>query len=178
MDTALVVATICFGTLGVAFALLFSKLVGPQSAAPLNDNWDKLFSPVRYRPLERLLDGKDLQYLSSRPGCGRMLANRFRIERTNIFRGYTRCMRKDFGRVLSAIKVLMVHSQVDRPDLAWLIAKQRFMFAFAMMTVECRLVLFRYGMGSVDLQALLAPLDAIRFEVRNLATMAVEPSGA
>ena len=177
MDTALVVATICFGTLGVAFALLFSKLVSPQSASPLNDNWDKLFSPQRYRPLERLLDGKDLEYLSSRPGCGRMLANRFRQERTNIFRGYTRCMRKDFGRVLSAIKVLMVHSQVDRPDLARLIAKQRCVFAFAMLTVECRLVMFRYGIGSVDLQALLAPLDAIRLEVRTLA-LAAQPSGA
>ena len=177
MDTALVVAAICFGTLGIGFALLFSKLANSKTASPLSDNWDKLFSPQRYRPLERLLDGKDYQYLASQPGCGRMLANRFRQERTSIFRGYTRVMSKDFGRVLRAIKVLMIHSQVDRPDLARLIAKQRCMFAFAMLTVECRLVLFRYGVGRVDLQALLAPLDAIRLEMRTLA-LAAQPSGA
>jgi hypothetical protein len=172
MDVMLVVAAISCASLGTAFALLFKKLVSQTSASPLADNWDNLFNPMRYRPLERLLDGRDFDFLASQPSCGSQLVRRLRVERTSIFRGYTRCMRKDFGRILNAIKIIMVHSNVDRPDLAKLIMKQRFVFAFAMMQVECRLVMFRIGVGSVSLEAVLAPLDAIRNELRSLALVA------
>ncbi len=178
MDVMLVLAAISCASLGTAFAFLFKKLVTQQSASPLADNWDNLFNPMRYRPLERLLDGRDFEYLAAQPGCGSKLVRRLRVERTNIFRGYTRCMRKDFGRILNAIKVIMVHSNVDRPDLARLIMKQRFMFGFAMMTVECRLVMFRFGVGSVSLEAVLAPLDAIRSELRSLALVAQPATSA
>src|SRR5882762_219341 len=99
----------------------------------LMSEWDKLFSRQRYRPLDRLLDRNDYQFLASRSGCRRMFVNHFRVERTNIFRGYMRCLRKDFDRILSAIKMVMVHSQLDRPDLAWLLMRQRCVFAFAML---------------------------------------------
>jgi len=35
-----------------------------------------------------------------------------------MFRGYLRCLTKDYARLLSGIREMMVESGVDRPDLA------------------------------------------------------------
>ena len=174
MDLMLLTSTVIFASLGVVFTLLFRELVGRESASPLTENWDNLFCPQRYRPLQRLLDNSDYRYLASQPKCGRALARRYHVERTEIFRGYMRCLRKDFVRVLGAIKVVMLQSRVDRPDLARILFRQRLQFSLGMMSVECRLVLFRYGLSSMDLQALVGALDTVRGELRVLA-MSAQP---
>jgi len=55
----------------------------------------------------------------------------------------------DFQRVCAAIKILMLQSQQDRPDLAGLLLQRQVMFAVAMAGVNGRLFLYRWGICGV-----------------------------
>jgi hypothetical protein len=46
--------------------------------------------------------------------------------------------------------------------------KQSVVFHFAVLAVECRLVMHACGFGTVDVRGLTAVLDAMRLELRQL----------
>ena len=75
------------------------------------------------------------------------------------------------------IKLLMVTSQVDRPDLAGFLMKQQLLFVFAMMSVELKLLLYGFGWSNVDVHRLTDSVDAVCAQLRSLAAIA-EPSVA
>ena len=176
MVVLLAVTAGVFVPLAAAFILLFRKIVGQQSARQDSENWDGLFAPGRYHPLDRLLGGRDHAYVASLAGH-RSLEKRFRAKRAEIVRGYVRCLRKDFMRVLAAIKVFMVHSPVDRPDLAPLILRHCIKFVITLLWVEFQLLLFRHGFGPVAVRSLLASVNAIYMELR-VAALAAQSSTA
>ncbi len=70
--------------------------------------------------MERLLEETDYRYLNTQPGLGRQLENQLRDRRIHIFRNYINCLAHDFTRICTAIRKLMVDSEIDRPDLAGL----------------------------------------------------------
>jgi hypothetical protein len=104
---------------------------------------------------------------------------RLRLQRVEIFRGYVRCLGRDFTRVSSALKLLMVHGAVDRSALAGLLLKQRMLFSVHMMSIEARLVLHTFGLGvpTVDVQRLVEALDMLRTQLQVLAA-AAQPSAS
>ena len=57
---------------------------------PLNADWIDDLSVERYRPMLRLLDERDIEFLRSQPGFTPRMAARLRAQRTQIFRGYLR----------------------------------------------------------------------------------------
>jgi len=61
-------------------------------------------------------------------------------KRVKLFRGYMHQLSEDFNRICKALKLLMVQSHADRPDLAGLLLKQQFTFSMAMMAVEVKLI--------------------------------------
>ena len=67
----------------------------------------------------------------------------------------------------------MLQSKRDRPDLAAVLVRQQTLFAFGMATVEARLFLYRWGLCTVDVRALVKTFDVMRLELGNLvpATM-------
>ena len=75
----------------------------------------------RYKPMLRLLSDEDLDFADAQP----VLRGRVRARRRQIFRGYLRCLTKDYARLLQGVRQIMVESGVDRPDLAKALAKNR-----------------------------------------------------
>jgi hypothetical protein len=164
----------------LAVAALVAALVvvvrGMGSAGgdlPLNADWIDQLSVDRYRPMMRLLDQRDLEFLRAQPGFTPRMAARFRAQRSRIFRGYLRNLSGDFRRVCTAVKFLMLQSKRDRPDLAAVLVRQQTLFAFGMATVEARLFLYRFGLCTVDVRTLVKTFDVVRLELGNMvpATM-------
>jgi hypothetical protein len=122
-----------------------------QSSAKLPDG-------ERYRPMLRILSEEDLRFASG----NRILVKKIRARRREIFRGYLRCLTKDYARLLSGLRRTMVQSGVDRPDLAGAIARNRFRFALALCRIELHLQLHALGIGKVDVSGLVEALDALR----------------
>ena len=153
--------------------VLARKLAFTDTSLPLTAEWIDDLSIERYRPMMHLLDGGDAQFLRSQPGFTPGLATKLRIERCQVFRGYLRCLRTDFQRVCAALKLLMLHSREDRPDLAGVLVHQQLMFECGMFLVGFRLFLYRWGLCGVDVTDLVKIFDVMRLELRRLV-----PAGA
>jgi hypothetical protein len=132
-----------------------------QSSAKLPDG-------ERYRPMLRILSEEDLDFA----GANRMLRKKILARRREIFRGYLRCLTKDYARLLSGLRRTMVESGVDRPDLAGAIAKNRFRFALVLCRIEVHLQLHALGIGKVDVSGLVEALDALRGVVNVMTPVA------
>ena len=115
------------------------------------------------------LDDEDRNFLRSQPGWNWQKEKHFRKSRIKIFRGYLRQLSSDFDLVCFAVKSLLVSSKVDRPDLVRLVAKQQFRFACGMASVECKLLLYRFGWINVDARALIRPLEMVCGQLHSLA---------
>jgi hypothetical protein len=116
----------------------------------------------------RILSEEDLGFASG----NRTLQKKIRARRRKIFRGYLRCLTKDYARLLSGLRRAMVESGVDRPDLAGAIAKNRFRFALALCRIEVHLQLHALGIGKVDVSGLVEALDALRGAVNVMTPVA------
>jgi len=155
---------------------LIRKIASPQGSLPLTACWIDELSLERYRPMLRLLDGEDLEFLRTQPGYTPQMAARLRAQRCQIFRGYLRCLNQDFGRVVMALKLVLLQSRQDRPELASALMRQQFLFAAGMASAQARLVLYRWGIGGVDVTSLMRIFDVTRLELQSLvpATMGME----
>jgi hypothetical protein len=122
----------------------------------------------RYQPMLRLLEDEDLEFA----GANRALKGRIRAQRRELFRGYLRCLTKDYARLLAGLRGLIVESGVDRPDLAKALAKNRMMFALALCRIEVNLQLHALGVGRVDVSGLVDALDALRGAVSVMTPVA------
>ena len=168
MEYVLAISIVTFLALAVALFLLVRKMTFNGSCLPLTAEWIDELSMERYRPMMRLLDGSDLEFLRSQPGFTPRMASKLRTQRCQIFRGYLRCLSGDFQRVCAAIKILMLQSRQDRPDLASLLVQQQMSFACGMAMVQTRLFLYRWGLCRVDVTGLVKNFDLMRLELRSL----------
>jgi hypothetical protein len=157
----------------LALRLLIRKVAATGGRLPVTAGWIDELSIERYRPMMRLLDREDLDFLRSQPGFTPAMATKLRIQRYQIFRGYLRCLTGDFGRVCAAIKVLMLQSRNDRPDLAAALVRNQITFACGMLAVQFRLCLYRWGIGTVDVSSLVGMFDVMRLELRTLVPAAM-----
>ena len=120
----------------------------------------------RYRPMLRLLSNDDLAFVAANSKMQRDL----RARRRNLFRGYLDCLTRDYAHLLARVRLAMVHSGVDRPDLARALARNRALFAIAICKVEFRLALHATGIGNVDISGLVEALETLRSQVSVLST--------
>jgi len=165
--------------LALAFLFLFRTVMSGKRSEALSGDLEHIFTPSRYRPMERLLDPADQEFLASQPSYRRRMGRRLRANRIAIFRGYARCLGKDFARVSGALKTFMVHASVDRSALAGLLLKQRLLFNYSMMSLQFKLALHSLGWSAptVDVRELIGAMDAMCAQLRALAVVA-EPSVA
>ena len=175
MDLLIVLLVLMVLALAAAVVILARKLASTDTSLPLTAEWIDELSIERYRPMMHLLDGGDAEFLRSQPGFTPGMAAKLRIERCQVFRGYLRCLRTDFQRVCAALKLLMLHSRDDRPDLAGVLVHQQLMFECGLVLVGFRLFLYRFGLCGVDVTDLVKIFDLMRLELRRLvpATAAV-----
>jgi len=168
MNPVLMVLFAVCVALGAALLLVFRKLRAQDHSQPITAQWVFGFSSETYRPLERLLNEEDFRFLLSQPGFDRKAVARLRTERRRIVKRYLSNIRHDFDRVCSAIHVLMLQSQQDRPDLAAILVKQKAVFGLALAAVHFRLVLHAWGLAAVDVRELVSTLEKMRLQMRQL----------
>lgn len=173
----LIVSSVLGLGLAAALVVLVRKLVFADTSLPLTAEWIDELSIERYRPMMHLLDGGDLELLRSQPGFTPGMAAKLRLQKCQIFRGYLRCLRADFQRVCAALKLLMLNSRYDRPDLAGVLIRHQVMFECGMLLVCFRLFLYRLGLCGVDVADLVRIFEQMRLELRRLIP-ATAPVGA
>lgn len=155
---------IAFGALGLQFVLKIRSLRSREMGGRISST--ALLASDRYRPMLRLLSDNDLAFLTSVPS----LRKTVRGERRRLFRGYLRCLTRDYAMLLAGVRDAMVRSGADRPDLAQALARNRMLFALAICKVEFRLALHAAGAGTVDISGLVDAIEALRGQVRVMTT--------
>ena len=153
--TLLFIALLTLIAAGTAALTFFTRMRRLDSAVWAHSS---LPEADRYRPMLRLLSDADLNFASANP----VLRKKIRAQRREMFRGYLRCLTKDYARLLSGLRESMVASSVDRPDLAKALAKNRALFALALCRIEFNLQLHALGIGKVDVSGLVNALDSLR----------------
>ncbi len=118
----------------------------------------------RYRPMLRLLGDEDLGFVPD-PALRRKL----RSDRRRLFRQYVRWLAKDYGRLLARVRLLMIHSETDRPDLARLLMRNQILFVLALWRIDGALWLHSMGVQRINFSELFGALDSLRIQVRGLA---------
>jgi len=175
MNVALAAAGLVVAFAGIVFFLLLRRLSSPAHGLDFDPQWLSEFSMARYRPMERLLDGSDCEFLETQRGFTPEIAKTLRANRRRIFRGYLKCLRRDFGRLEAAARILMLHASQDRPDLAKALFRRRLLFTYAMGMAEVRLALHSVGLGRVDIHGLLESLDGMKGQISEVA-LAQQPA--
>ena len=73
-----------------------------------------------------------------------------------------------------ALKIVMVQSEQDRPELAAALIRHQLMFGCGMIMIYARMFLFRWGNCTVDVTGMVRIFDAMRLELRGLVPSAVQ----
>src|ERR1019366_9490837 len=126
---------IAFGALGLQFFLKLRMLQSARntkSGVPAAD---------RYRPMLRLLSDEDILFVSGNS----KLRNSLRARRRELFRGYLRCLPRDYAQLLAGLRLAIVQSGCDRPDMVRALTKNRVLFALAICKIELRLAVHASG---------------------------------
>ena len=144
----------------------FLKMRMLRAARPASLN---LLAADRYRPMLRLLSEDDLQIVASDTNLRAMVRSR----RRELFRGYLRCLAKDYAALLHTLRQVVAQSGVDRPDLTGAIEKNRIFFAIAICRIEIRLALHAAGLGTVDISGLVEAIETLRSQVRVFSAVPV-----
>lgn len=165
MIAVLILACIAVGS---GLVLAVRRVACPSVALPATLDWIDELSTERYRPMLRLLSDEELRFLSRYPGFSPKVAAQFRRQRCEIFRGYLRSLSRDFNCISLALKLLMVQASSDRPDLAATLVRTRLAFTVGLLAAHLRLVLYYFGLGTVNAAELLRLFDGMRLELRSL----------
>jgi len=156
--TALV--AILIGMVGVALTVRMRALRAAERARAAHS-----VDVSRYAPMQRLLSANDLELVSTDPQLAKLLRN----NRYRIFRGYLRCLTKDFGALLGGVREMMVSSNTDQPELAVLLVRSKWTFVLSLSRIEANLWLYRYGIKKVDVSVLVE-------QMQNLVAQAQMPA--
>ena len=161
----LITATFCL--MALAFVFMVLQNIQTDHSLPAESlSQDSLVA--RYRPMFRLLDESDCGIIAS-GFSGKSRLRSFRAERRSLFRIYLHSLGADHARIVSAIRDILVRSQVDRPDLAKGLYRCQLMFALAMISVEFKLQLHALGIGTVDVRSLLASVEGLHLQLQEMA---------
>jgi hypothetical protein len=173
--TLIVVAVLSI--LILTLAVLLARQIGSGSESlPVTTEWLADLSDDRYRPMLRLLDEADFRFLRAQKGYSPALERRLRCQRVEVFRGYLRTLESDFKRVSLGLKIMLVQSECDRPDLASALIHRQLTFACTLLHVQVRVLLFRRGLATVDASEVIRMFDGMRLELKALVPMAAPMS--
>ena len=168
-------------TLAVVLAVVFGLLVrslarqnnAGQNSAQWSPGWFEEFSAATYRPMGRLLAEDEFRFLSKQPGYTSEMGKRLRKERRLVFRAYLRNIIRDFNRLYSGATILMVYSDVDRPELAASLFRIRTNFYYALLLIHVRLAMHSAGFEMIDVKPMLQSLEFLQVHVRSLQPVAM-----
>ncbi len=169
MDLPIIVSVLVAGSTACILTLLYRNLVSSLRVHDVDPGRLSRFSVERYRPMARLFAEEDYEFLADQKGYNPRIARQLRRERRRVFRSYLNCLKRDFGQLEAAVKVCMVTSRQDRPDLAKALLKRKLVFTYALMVTEWGLALHSLGLGTVDVSRLVGSLDGMRIQLGQAA---------
>lgn len=129
---------------------------------------DDSFSLDRYKVMERLLSSSDLDFLASQPGFKPEMAAGWKRESLDVFRVYLRELTRDFHALHARARKMVAESGSDSPELAATLVKQNITFFQARLTLEWRLLLFRFGAPSVDVSTIVDLVTAMQVDLSRM----------
>ena len=115
MISVILISIVLLAALILATVAVVRRLGSADRSLPVTAEWIDELSTDRYRPMMRLLDSRDIEFLRSQAGFTPKMESKLRAQRCQIFRGYLRCLDMDFQRVCMALKLVLVQSEQDRP---------------------------------------------------------------
>lgn len=174
MNLAILIPALVCAAMMAGLALVLHNLARAESALPVTAEWINELSMDRYRPMMRILDSSDFEFLRAQPGYTSQMESRLRTQRCQVLRGYLQCLDMDFKRVATALKVVMTQSDQDRSDLAMALVQHQVRFAMGMVWVRCQLYPYEFGIGRIDVTSLLQVFDVMRVELGNMVPSASE----
>jgi len=168
----LIGAAVLLSLILILVVLLVRQIGSGSESLPVTTEWLDNLSDDRYRPMLRLLDEGDFQFLRAQKNYTPALERRLRAQRVEVFRGYLGTLESDFKRVCLGLKIMLVQSERDRSDLASALMHRQLTFACSMLHIQARLILFSWGLATVDATDLIHMFDGMRLELKNLVPMA------
>jgi hypothetical protein len=172
MNSVISISIVVLAALVLATVALLRKLGSADRSLPVTAEWIDELSTDHYRPMMRLLDARDIQILRAQAGFTPKMESQLRAQRCQMFRSYLRCLESDFKRVCMALKLVLVQSAHDRPDLSAVLVHHQIMFTSGLLAVYFRLFLYRWGICTVEVTRLVQIFDVMRIELRNLVPAA------
>jgi hypothetical protein len=157
-------------TAASAAGFLAWRLARPATSDSETDpEWLLHFSAARYRPMQRMLSDDDATWLAAQ-GMEPAAIRRLRTERRKIFGLYLDNLERDFERLHSAARAILMESQVDRPELADQLIRLKIDFQRNMFRVRVKLALHSLGFGNVDVSFLVRAIDGMHLGWQELAS--------
>ena len=172
MMSALTIFMIILVALLLVIGALVRMLGSTDRSLPVTAEWIDDLSTDRYRPMMRLLDSRDIEFLRAQGGFTPRMESKLRAQRCQIYRGYLRCLALDFQRVCTALKLVLVQSEQDRPDLSSILLHNQILFATGLLAVHFRLILYGWGICTVDADGLMRIFDGMALELRHMVPAA------
>lgn len=164
---------------GVALLLIaLGALAYRQIAGSHRLDWVPEPAIDRYRPMLRLLDEADIEFLRTQPGSTPTLMRCFRRQRCRLFREYLRSLERDFHAASHALILIVIHSPRDRRDLLRALFVARWRFAAGIFRVRGRLLLYRCNVSQEPVAQLVSLFEGLQLELLALApaTATLPPS--
>src|SRR6202158_170633 len=118
------------------FRQLVSRLDAPKERPP--ESLEDL-STANYVPMQRLLDGRDFEFLAAQPGYEPEVARQLHADRREIVVGYLKLLTRDFKQLVAIAKHMQVYSTEDQPGFGEALLWQQITFYYAVTSVRCRL---------------------------------------
>lgn len=109
----------------------------------------------RYRPMTRLLDSEDLNFLASQPGYRPEMRARLESSRRRIFRMYLAELSADFHHLHAAARRMVAEAPEQHAELVPVLLRQQIAFWRALAAIELRLALSWTGLTPVNASGLL-----------------------
>jgi hypothetical protein len=163
MTMAVIGSAVCAAlTTGLYCLRLLRNLTNPRVSSEELGSWIDI-NVHSCRPLERLLNPVDFEFLRKR-GMSRRRILQVRSERRRLFRMYLRRLTSDFNMVCGAMSEVLVHSAVDRPDMARNLGVQRIVFYRRLVEIELRLRVSALVFDTALSLDLIRPLQTMHAE--------------
>lgn len=95
----------------------------------MSSDWFLERPSERYRPMLQILSQDEILQMRAQPGFTPRMESALRRERCEAFQRYLRALREDFSLCSLALKMVILQSQEDRPDLAIAVLRNQATFA-------------------------------------------------
>jgi hypothetical protein len=168
MISMLPIALILLTALLAILAAALVRLGAHGSSLPVTAEWIDELSVDHYRPMVRVLDSADVEFLRTQPGHVHRKETDLRVRRCRIFRDYLRSLCQDFQRMGMALELLHSQSDHEHSGILAILFQRRMAFAWALALVHLQLCLYGWGIGSVDAKPLIRAFESSLAELRHL----------